>query len=169
MGRPNAYTTMQRARALRERHPDAAPSHIATALLMASFADGPSGTSIRPGLDKVADLTGLHRETVKRAVRWLEARGELRRDKQGHRGSAACFTWIGGTEPPAPSPVDAKGMPHMAIGDASGITHQSHHLDPSGLPGPQPGTCPKHREIELYRGECVRCEHDEYVATYGHV
>jgi hypothetical protein len=161
MGRPNAYTTMQRARALRARHPDASPSHVAIAVVMASFADGPTGTSIRPGLDRVAELTGLHRETVKRAIRWLEARGELRRDRQGHRGSAACFSWIGGKQMPQASPIDGKGMPDVPEGDASGITHHSHRSNPTGLPGPRAGAlmecsvCGK--RANLTDGLCPRC------------
>jgi hypothetical protein len=165
--KPNAYTTMQRARSLRERQPDASPSVVALALLLASYADGPTGTSIRPGLIALIEQSGLDRRTVQRGIRWLEDCGELRRDKQGHRGSAACFTWIG------------KGVTDAALSEQIG-RHEgrkgchSHRptnqtpQNPSGVPGPRAGErCRKHPEVELYKGECVQCEHEEYVATHG--
>lgn len=98
MARPHTYTTIRKARTLRERHPDASASIAHVALVMATFANGPSGTMIRPTLKTVADLTGLHHKTVQDAVKWLEEQGELRRDKQGWRGSAACFTYVGGSD-----------------------------------------------------------------------
>lgn len=92
----DAFATIRRARTLRERHPDAPASAVLVALVLASYANGKSGTSIRPGLERVAEETGLALSSVRRHVAWLENRGELRRDKQGHRGSAACFTYVGG-------------------------------------------------------------------------
>jgi hypothetical protein len=154
--KPNAYTTMQRARSLRERQPDASPSHVAIAVIMASFADGPTGTSIRPGVDRVAELTGLTLRTVQRGIRWLEERGELRRDKNGWRGSAACFTWLGG----APE----KGVTEAALSEQKGVTEsrKGRHSrrptthtpqQPSGLPGPRDGAAPQIGE----QGECAAC------------
>lgn len=95
MARPDTFATIRRARALRERHPDAPPSVCAVALLLGTYADGRTGAMIRPGFARVAEETGLHVDTVRDAIRWLEAKGELRRDKEGHRGSAACFTYLG--------------------------------------------------------------------------
>jgi hypothetical protein len=96
MSSTDAFATIRRARSLRERHPDAPLSAVLVALCLATFADGKSGTNIRPGFDLIAEITGFSVSTVQRAVRWLERHDELRRDKQGHRGSAACFTFIGG-------------------------------------------------------------------------
>jgi hypothetical protein len=168
MGRPNAYTTMQRARSLRERHPDASPSHVAIALALASFADGPTGTSIRPGYDRIAEITGLNVQTVHRRIRWLVKRGELRRDKKGWRGSAACFTWVGGMVVPQAPPLDGMVVPHVRNGGASGTTHQSHPSEPSGLPGPRDGEsphpgwmecsiCRKRAELNA-DGLCAKCQ-----------
>ena len=110
MSRPNAFATIRRARSLKERHPDAPPSVALVALVMATYADGRTGTSIRPGYERVAEQTGLYIGTVKDAVRWLEARGELRRDKEGHRGSAACFTFLD----VAVESAEEKGSPRCA-------------------------------------------------------
>ena len=68
MSTTDALATIRAARALRERHPDAPPSVAAVALVLASFANGSTGTSIRPGFGRVADCTGLNVQTVKRAV-----------------------------------------------------------------------------------------------------
>jgi hypothetical protein len=141
MARPNAYTTVQRARSLRERQPDASPSHVAIAVIMATFADGPTGSMIRPGYARVASLTGLHADTVRRAIHWLVERGELRRDKDAWRGSAACFTYTGGAPVkvgPDTPPFDGKAGPETRNGGASHHTHPSHPLEPSGPPGPRP-------------------------------
>lgn len=141
--RPNAYTTMRAARTLRERHADASPSHVAVALAMATFADGATGTMIRPGYRRVADITGLHADTVRRAIGWLVERGELRRDKDAWRGSAACFTWVGGMVGSDTPPLDGKVGPQTRNGGALDPTHLSHPSGPSGLPGPQAGKRPK--------------------------
>jgi hypothetical protein len=121
----NAYTTMQAARSLRERHADASPSHVAVALALATFADGPTGAMIRPGAERIARMTGLNIQTVYRRVRWLVQRGELRRDKHAWRVSAACYTWVGGMV-----------VPESRNAGASRTTHQSHPSQQSGLPGP---------------------------------
>jgi hypothetical protein len=94
----DAFATIRRARSLRERQPDAPASTVLVALVLATYANGRTGTNIRPGLELVADLTGVTLRQVRRHVAWLEERGELRRDKEGHRGSAACFTYLGGKE-----------------------------------------------------------------------
>lgn len=143
--KPNAYTTMQAARALRERQPEASPSHVTIALALASFADGPTGTSIRPGYARLAEVTGLHRDTVKDGVRWLVERGELRRDKTGWRGSAACVTWLGGMGGSDTTPSDVKGGSQAAIG--RGLTppppitplRAFRPYRPSGCPWPAAG------------------------------
>lgn len=149
--KPNAYTTMQRARSLRERHPDASPSHVAIALALATFADGPTGTMIRPGHARLAGITGLDPRTVRRAVRWLEERGEVWRVREGRRGSAACFTYRlhddggkGGLMPPKHT---FRG-PQSPDRGASGTPHQLHPSDPSGLPGPRDGEAPHPGKLE---------------------
>lgn len=94
----NGFTTINRARTLRERHPDAPPSACHVALFMATYADGKSGTSIRPGFEAIEEGTGLSRRGVQMAVRWLEDHDEIRREREARRGSAALFTYIGGRE-----------------------------------------------------------------------
>jgi hypothetical protein len=154
MRRANAYTTMQRARSLRERHPDASPSHVAIALALASFADGPTGTMIRPGYQRIAAITGLNVQTVHRGIRWLVQRGELRRDKDAWRGSAGCFTWVGGKVVPDAPPLDGMVVPHVRNGGASGTTHLSHPSEPSGPPGPRAGEAP---HPGMQRETCAGC------------
>ena len=137
--KPNAYTTMQRARSIRERHPDASPSLVAVALAMATFADGATGTSIRPGHDRIAAITGLSVKTVHNLVPWLVRRGELRRDKPAWPGSAACYTYIGGMVPAEEAPLVGMVPAQAPNGARSGGTHHSHPSEPSGLPGPRGG------------------------------
>jgi hypothetical protein len=136
----NAYTTMQRARSLRERQPDASPSLVAVALALATFADGPTGAMIRPGLNRVANITGLSARQVQRHVAWLVTRGELRRDKLAWPGSAACYAWIGGMDATQETPIrpecTSPGSDTHVIAVAP---HQSNRSDPSGLPGPRAG------------------------------
>jgi hypothetical protein len=180
--KPNAYTTMHRARGLRERHPDATPTHALVALTLATFADGPTGTSIRPGYERVAELTGLHVDTVRRAIYWLVARDELRRDKPAWRGSAACFTYTGGMVGSDAPPFRGKVGAGIGNGGADDPTHQSHPSDSSGLPGlrsssgdearhPRGGVrgkwCRKHPEEEIWEGSCVRCEEEAYWRARG--
>jgi hypothetical protein len=111
MDRRNAFATIDAARSLRQRHPDVKPSVYTVALVLSSFADGKTGRSIRPGVGRLVELTGFHSDTVQDAIEWLVARGELRRDKKGFRGSAACFTWVGGMEGShTPAIEDGAGM-----------------------------------------------------------
>ena len=140
MSKPDAFATIRAARAITERHPDAPPSVAAVALALATFANGRTGTSIRPGYKRVAAITGLHEQTVKRAVAWLVARGELRRDNTARPGSAACFTWLGGMVVPQAPPFDGMVVPDVSSGGGSGTPHQPNHLDPTGLPGPPGGS-----------------------------
>ncbi len=137
MSQTDAFATIRRARSLLGRHPDAPPSVAHVALVMATFANGRTGTSIRPGYGRVAELTGLHPQTVKRAVKWLVAHQELRRDKAAHPGSTACFTWVGGMEVPETPPI--MGVPEVADGGASRTTHQPNQPSPSSPPGSQAG------------------------------
>jgi hypothetical protein len=122
----NSFKTLRAAKSLRERHPDAPPSVCHVALVMAIYADGKSGTSIRPGFEGIIEDTGLSRTTVKAAVRWLEARGEVIRTREARRGSAALFMWTGGMgghgEPPSSSADVEQGSmtdPHTANGGHS--------------------------------------------------
>lgn len=94
----NAFATVKAARSVGRRHPDVPAYVAAVAQCLASYGDGRSGTMIRPSLKRVAEDLGMSLSQVQRAVRWLESRNELRRDKTGWRGSAACFTWLGGME-----------------------------------------------------------------------
>jgi hypothetical protein len=163
----NAFSTINAALSLHERHPDAPPSVRHVGLAMATFANGKTGTSIRPGVARLVSLTGLHSDTVQDAVEWLVERGELRRDKRGHRRSAACFTWIGGMRGSDTPAIDGMQGSHTAN---AGVSHP-HHLPnqhPSGLEGPRRGKrCGKHPDVELYKGECWACERDEYNAAHG--
>jgi hypothetical protein len=149
----NAYTTMQAARSLRERQPDASPSHVAVALALASFADGATGTSIRPGAERIAAITGLNLQTVHRRIRWLVQRGELRRDKHAWRGSAACYTWVGGLVVPNASLFRGMVVPESRNGGASRTTHQLHPSEPSGHPGPREHRCAEWDDFH----NCVEC------------
>jgi hypothetical protein len=99
------------------------------ALVLATFANGKTGTSIRPGHELVAERTGFHLDTVRDAIRWLKERGELREDKPGHRGSAACYTWLGGMVGADTPPIDGKVGSHAAKGGVSHPTHLPDHED----------------------------------------
>ena len=99
MSKPTtAFATIRRARTLRERRPDAPSSVCHVALVMATYAKGYTGVSIRPGQQHIMDETGLSRSTAQRAIGWLVKNGEIRRDRRGHSGSASCFTYLGVTE-----------------------------------------------------------------------
>jgi hypothetical protein len=95
------------------------------------------------------------------------SRGELRRDKPGFRGSAACFTFTGGMGVPEPPPNAHMGVPEVTNGGAPDTPHQPNQSTPSGPPGPRAGRCRKHPDVERYKGECWRCEQEEYHATFG--
>jgi hypothetical protein len=137
MSKPHAFATIRAARTLRERHPDAPPSAAHVALAMATYANGRTGTSIRPGVANLVEDTGLHPDTVQRAIQWLVRREELRRDKAGHRGSAACFTWVGGMG--GPDTFGAKHGADAAKARATDPTHQPNQPHPSGPPAPPGG------------------------------
>ncbi len=123
-------TTMNAARALRTRQPDAQPSTVLVAMALASFGNYRTGTGIRPGLARVEEITGLHHETVSLAVKWLEDRGELRRDKEARRGSAAFFTWLGGMGSDEPTPLEPMGSdePPMGSDDTHPIRQTSQQI-----------------------------------------
>lgn len=172
----NAFDTIKAARALRERHPDAAPSAVNVGLVMATFANGRSGTSIRPGHELIAEITGLHLDTVRDAIRWLKDRGELREDKAGHRGSAACYTWLGGMVGSDTPPLEGMVGSHTGNDGVSHPTHQPDHLLPSGPPGPRGGRpgeagrrCRKHPANELGDGDCWECDYEAWKAVHGPV
>ena len=118
----NAFSTINAAKKLKERHPDAPASVAFIGLVMATFANGKTGTGIRPGVERLAELTGYHTDTVQDAIEWLVARGELRRDKKGYRGSAACFTWVGGMQgphTPAIRGMQGSHTPNAGVSDPS--------------------------------------------------
>lgn len=94
----DAFSTIRHARALRDRHPDAPRTAAHILLLLATYANGRTGSSIRPGHALIGQHTGLGRNAVRLALRWLEAHGELRCDKRGHNGSAAHYSILGLTE-----------------------------------------------------------------------
>ena len=52
------------------------------------------GCTARPGINTLAKLTGLHRTTIVRAVRWLEANGhhQVQRSRIGKRNMANRYT-----------------------------------------------------------------------------
>ena len=174
MSRTDAFATIRRARTLRERHPDAPPSAVLVALTLATYADGRTGTSIRPGFERIMEDTGLGRTAVKSAVRWLESRDELRRDKQARRGSAACFTFLGvGEQWGSLSDPHSTNRGHSAAnGGHSDTPHQPDQPIPPGLPGPPGGSkdgkqCRKHPTVELFQGECWECDEERYWNEYG--
>jgi hypothetical protein len=92
----DAFATLRRARTIGLRHPKVSAAAALVALHLATYADGKTGTRIYPGNDRIARETGLNERTVRRAITWLCQNGELRRDKPGARGSAACFSYVGG-------------------------------------------------------------------------
>jgi len=145
---------MQRARSLRERHPDASPSLVAVALAAATFADGPTGTMIRPSHDRIAEIVGLSVGRVNKYMQALVKLGELRRDKTAWRGSAACYTWVGGMVGADAPPLDGMVGAQSRNGGAPATTHLSHPSEPSGPPGPR-GTAAPHPKEETY--ECGEC------------
>jgi len=170
MGNTDAFRTIRAARALTERHPDAPTSVATVALTLATFANGRTGTSIRPGFDRVAAITGLHEQTVKRAVAWLVERGELRRDNTARPGSAACFTWLGGMVVPETPPSDGMVVPDVPNGGASHTPHQPNQPTPSGLEGPRGGEASQPlegcsmcgRQAKLDEALCRSCFDDWY-------
>jgi hypothetical protein len=145
---------MQRARSLRERHPDASPSLVAVALAAATFADGPTGTMIRPSHDRLAAITGLSVPRVHKLMQRLVKIGELRRDKQAWRGSAACYTWVGGMVVAQAPPLEEMVVAQDLNGGSPATTHPSHPSKPSGPPGPRDGKAPHLGEQE----RCAGCD-----------
>jgi hypothetical protein len=144
--KPNAYTTMQRARSLRERHSDVSTSLVAVALAAATFADGPTGTMIRPRHQRIAEIVGLSVGRVNKLMQELVKIGELRRDKTAWRGSAACYTWIGGMVVAEVPPLEGLVVARDRNGGARATTHLSHLSEPSGLEGPRDGDAPHPRK-----------------------
>jgi hypothetical protein len=116
----------------------------------------------------VAALAGISYRQVQRHVAQLVEWGELRRDKRAWPGSAACFTWTGGMHVAQVAPISPEcTSPGDGMHVAQVAPHLSHPSTPSGPPGPRAGTCRKHPDVERYRGECWRCEQEEYHATHG--
>jgi hypothetical protein len=142
MSKPDAFATIRRARSLRERHPDAPLSVIAIAQNLATYADGRTGTNIRPGHERIAEQTGLHSNTVRLGIRWLEDRGEIRCDKPGHRGSAACYTFLGIGDTPASDGGNGDTPASEWDNPASRAPTNQTSQHPSGLPGPRGGEAP---------------------------
>jgi hypothetical protein len=160
---------MQRARSLRERHTDASPSLVAVALAAATFADGPTGTSIRPGHARIAAITGLSVGRVNKLMQRLVKLGELRRDKPAWRGSAACYTWIGGMVVTEASPSEGMVVAQGRNGGALTTTHQSHPLEPSGPSRPSGGgrrhTCAEWDDFHNC-AECGAYRWDDQARSY---
>lgn len=110
----DAFSTIRAAMSMPERHPEALPSVCQVALVMATFATGQTGADIRPGLSRLVELTHLDRGTVRRAIKWLEKHGEIRRVKDGRsargnvKAQAAEFAWIGGMDGDTAAPAPAK-------------------------------------------------------------
>jgi hypothetical protein len=142
----NVFETTRAVRGLPRRHPDAPPSVVLVAYAMASYADGATGTNIRPGVARLASDTGLHPRTVEYSISWLVERGEVRRDKAGHRGNAASFSWVGGMgkgeESPQAIQPPAKPKPAGSVQKACG--NDSPHLpdlpSPSAIASSSPST-----------------------------
>lgn len=111
----STWSTLQRARSLGERHPDAPATVKALALYLASYARGTNGTGIYPGLETTMRETGFSKSVIARGIAWLVEHGELRRDNAGRRGSRASFTYLGvglpngeASDPESAQPVPAK-------------------------------------------------------------
>jgi hypothetical protein len=139
---------------------------VLVALVLATYANGRTGASIRPGLELVAEVTGLSLSTIQRRVRWLEEHGELRRDKQGHRGSAACFTYIGGKAGHLDDALSGESRSGETGKPVTAMTPlQPDQPTPSGLPGPRENGEPQAGEpcqmcravAELDAGLCRGC------------
>jgi Helix-turn-helix domain len=174
----SSFDTIRRASQIRQRHPDAPPNAVLVALVMATFADGKTGASIRPSFELLAERTGLSISAIQRNVRWLERHDELRRDKQGHRGSAACFTYVGG------KPVTSDALSDSIAGQKAG--HQrpesqslvTPHLPnqgttpsgpsrPSGRAGRR---CEVHPAVFVDPGyACTECERENYERKHGRI
>lgn len=92
----HAYTVINAARDLTQRHPGISPSVAQVAAALATYADPQTGGRIFPGNDNLVRITSLHKSTVRAAIKELLALGEIHLDKPGRRGSAACYTWLGG-------------------------------------------------------------------------
>jgi hypothetical protein len=136
------FASVRWARQLREREPEAGPQHALLLLVMATYADGDTGGSIRPTLDRLASETGLHRRNVTKLVRWLEDHGEIQRVKEGHRGSAAMFRLRLEKDEPAAQPFgermsQADGKDEPLAQPTNQTSHSS--SGPSGPPEAGPG------------------------------
>jgi Helix-turn-helix domain len=127
----SAFDVIRWARDVRRRHPDLSPAAAHVYLVMATYADGRTGGDIRPSYATVADLTGHHMLTVRRAVHRLIALGELERVGGGNgRGSAALFR----------IPMPKKEVLQMAPSGVrkGGATSTSHQPDQSAPASPAP-------------------------------
>lgn len=176
MSKTDAFATIRRARSLHERYEAVPASVVAVALCLATYADGRWGTNIRPGHERVARETRLHLETVRKAIRWLEAHDELRCDKRGARGSAACYTWLGVVDTPASHGGSANtpaldGYAPAPGGDTNPTSQPPDPSDPQDptAPHPHPGKpCGKHPDVIVDPGyECYECARDAYYAEHG--
>lgn len=141
MNGTDAFATIRRARSLTERHPDVTPSVVQVALTMATYADGKTGASIRPGLERLMHDTGLGRSTVLTAIAELIERGELRRERRGRRGSASCFTFLGVKGPVSNTLSERKGPDDDSIGSSQQHT-TTQTSKSSGTSVPSDKHCP---------------------------
>jgi hypothetical protein len=172
MSSTDAFATIRRARSLRERHPDAPLSAVLVALVMATYANGATGTSIRPGTDRLVDETGLDRRTIQRAIAWLVERGELRRDKPGHRGSAACFTFLkGDTSDTLSSEKGDTGVPKGCRSDRPTNQTSQRPTEPSVPPvseeleSGEPFTCSAGHVNGQFWDRCDECREFRLMST----
>ena len=152
----DAFTTIRHARDLKRRHPKAPRSAAHVLLVLATYANGRTGSNIRPGHELVEEHVGLERNAVRLAIQWLIEHGELRRDKPGHNGSAAHYT----------IPLDAVGTPTQAPTSAVGARGEASRgsyaspLQPEqeeGPAGPSPaGPHSAEPEPDAFR-KCPKC------------
>ena len=166
----NSWSTIKRARTLGLRHPDAPASVKAIAMHLASYAEGSTGTRIYPGVARLVEESGFAKSTVDLAIKWLRDHGEIRQDKAGRRGSAACFTYLGLHLAPDRSVAGSTPAPDLRDHSARpATTHQPiEALTGSGLKSSPPSVvqagianpgCPLHPEAI---NECPECR-----ALYG--
>lgn len=170
----HAFSTIKAARTIGLRHPDVPAYVAAVGLAMASYANGRQGTMIRPRFAVVAQELGMSLSQVQRAVRWLEQRNELRRDKTGWRGSAACFTWLGGMEvvdDPLSGLMEVAGAANGGRGrpPTNPTSQDQDPSDPSRLnSGPSWKACKRHPDELIEPGYfCIKCREEDYWAEHG--
>lgn len=132
MPRRDAFSAINRARTLCDRHDDPGLPDVVKASavaqvfsVLATFADGDTGRNARPSTARLMAITYLSRPTVTRALARLVDLGEIARTSgAAHRGSAACYT----INLESGSVQSRYGHGKAAQQDTESGSAQSHHL-----------------------------------------